>query len=62
MSIKKPISYIPYDEEWKKGMMKLKKMEIINIASKIGIENIKLNNLLDIFKFKLDLYEKGGDK
>lgn len=50
--------YLPYGEEWKKEIMKMKKKDIVELASRIGFENLKLNNLLDIFKARLDLYEK----
>jgi hypothetical protein len=53
-------NYMPFNEEWKKNVLRMKKKDIVDLAARIGIENIKLNNLLDIFKARLDSLEKKG--
>lgn len=55
-------NYIPYNDEWKKNVLRMKKKDIVDLAARIGMENLKLNNLLDIFKARLDSLEKQGVK
>lgn len=55
-------NYMPFNDEWKKNVLRMKKKDIVDLAARIGIENIKLNNLLDIFKARLDSLEKTGVK
>ena len=50
-------NFIPFGEEWKKSVLKLKKIDIVNMLSRVGMENIKINMLLDSMKERIDELE-----
>lgn len=54
-------NFIPFGDEWKKEILKLKKLDIVNMFSRVGMENIKLNMLLDSMKKRIDELEEENE-
>lgn len=51
-------NFIPFGDEWKKSILKCKKIDIVNMFAKVGMENIKINMLLDSMKERIDALEE----
>lgn len=50
-------NFIPFGDEWKKEILKLKKLDIVNMFARVGTENIKINMLLKSMKKRIDELE-----
>ena len=35
-------NFVPFGDEWKKEILKLKKLDIVNMLARVGMENIKM--------------------
>ncbi len=55
-------NFIPFGDEWKRSILKLKKLDIVNMFARVGMENIKINMLLDSMKERIDELEKENEQ
>ena len=55
-------NFIPFGAEWRKSILKNKKIDIVNMFSVIGMENIKINMLLDNMKARIDALEEENEQ
>lgn len=55
-------TFFPFDDEWKKSILKCKKIDIVNMLAKTGMDNIKINMLLDSMKERIDELEKENEE
>lgn len=55
-------NFIPFGDEWKKEILKLKKLDIVNMFARVGMENIKINLLLDSMKERIDALEEENEQ
>ena len=55
-------NFVPFGDEWKKEILKLKKLDIVNMLARVGMENIKINMLLDSMKKRIDELEDENEQ
>lgn len=55
-------NFVPFGDEWKKEILKLKKLDIVNMLARVGMENIKINMLLDSMKKRIDDLEEENEQ
>lgn len=55
-------NFVPFGDEWKKEILKLKKLDIVNMLARVGMENIKINMLLDSMKKRIDELEEENEQ
>lgn len=55
-------NFFPFGDEWKKSILKCKKIDIVNMFARCGMENIKINMLLDSMKERIDELEKENEQ
>ena len=54
--------FMPFGDEWKKSILKLRKTDIVNMFARVGMENIKINMLLDSMKERIDALEEENEQ
>ena len=54
--------FMPFGDEWKKEILKLRKIDIVNMFARTGMKNIKINMLLDSMKERIEELEKENEQ